>query len=28
MNFAKYAERVVILVRGDSLAATMSCRST
>ncbi len=24
MNFAKYAERVVILVRGDSLAATMS----
>jgi thioredoxin reductase (NADPH) len=24
MNFAKYADRVVILVRGDSLAATMS----
>jgi thioredoxin reductase (NADPH) len=24
MNFAKYAERVVILVRGDGLAATMS----
>jgi thioredoxin reductase (NADPH) len=24
MNFAKYAERVVILVRGDSLASTMS----
>ncbi len=24
MNFARYAERVVILVRGDSLAATMS----
>jgi thioredoxin reductase (NADPH) len=24
MNFAKYAERVVILVRGESLAATMS----
>jgi thioredoxin reductase (NADPH) len=24
MNFAKYAERVVILVRGDSLSATMS----
>jgi thioredoxin reductase (NADPH) len=24
MNFAKYAERVIILVRGDSLAATMS----
>jgi thioredoxin reductase (NADPH) len=24
MNFAKYAQRVVILVRGDSLAATMS----
>jgi thioredoxin reductase (NADPH) len=24
MNFAKFAERVVILVRGDSLAATMS----
>jgi thioredoxin reductase (NADPH) len=24
MNFAKYAEQVVILVRGDSLAATMS----
>jgi thioredoxin reductase (NADPH) len=24
MNFSKYAERVVILVRGDSLAATMS----
>ncbi len=24
MNFAKYAERVIILVRGDSLASTMS----
>jgi len=24
MNFAKYAERVVMLVRGESLAATMS----
>ena len=24
MNFAKYAERVVVLVRGDGLAATMS----
>jgi thioredoxin reductase (NADPH) len=24
MNFAKYAERVVMLVRGDSLASTMS----
>jgi thioredoxin reductase (NADPH) len=24
MNFAKYAERVVILVRGSSLASTMS----
>src|SRR5260370_32258446 len=24
MNFAKYAERVVILVRGDSLSSTMS----
>ena len=24
MNFAKYAERIVILVRGDSLASTMS----
>ena len=24
MNFARYAERVVILVRGDSLASTMS----
>ena len=24
MNFAKFAERVIILVRGDSLAATMS----
>jgi len=24
MNFAKYAERVVVLVRGDSLASTMS----
>ena len=24
MNFSKYAERVVILVRGDSLSSTMS----